>query len=795
VAGALDGLRVVELGSGVATAFAARLLGDLGADVVKAEPAGGDPMRSAAPLLADGTSLLFELCNWGKRSVHGDAAALLAGADAVIAPPEALPAPAAELVARHPALVVTTVAGFGASGPLSGWQATDLILQATGGIMQISGTSDREPLKHGLQQALWCGGLNAAYATLAALRAGPGGHVDLSLQECMASELVINEANYAFMGAVQGRRPPVQDPLAGDPLPAADGWVSLQTSGLISADRLATLFGDERLADPRFATSESRTRHADELQGILAEHLADEHGRDFFLRASREGFLSGFVQTPADLLECPQLDERGAWHAFEDLPGVRFPATIASLSVTPSRVRGRAPVAGADTGDVAWEPRAAPTAREARAPLAGVRVVDLSTVFAVPYIGGLLADLGAEVIKIEPPHRLDQTRALFGHPFIENDPTGEWWDRSGPFHVVNRGKRSLTLDLSQPEGRDVLRELLVETDVLLDNFTPRVLRGWGLTADVLHDLFPGLVTLSNTGYGSTGPWAAFRAQGTSLEATMGVSHLTGYRDGKPSKVGQSYPDFVACWSGLVAVLAALAHRDRTGEGQHIDLGMYQLGVVVMPEALLHLQAGGEDLPRRGNEDLGALASGLVPAAGEDRWLAVSVQADALGALTAVLGADPGADVMGALAAWARDRDAMDAATALQAAGIAAGPVLDARDLLTSEHLRARGFYEVVDLGPPCGRRQVIGRPYRMDGAAVRGPGPLFGEGNDAILRGLLGFDDARIATLRELGVIADAPTGVPTALTPIDLGVLLASRSMTRVDADYRDVLGSSPVA
>jgi crotonobetainyl-CoA:carnitine CoA-transferase CaiB-like acyl-CoA transferase len=151
--------------------------------------------------------------------------------------------------------------------------------------------------------------------------------------------------------------------------------------------------------------------------------------------------------------------------------------------------------------------------------------------------------------------------------------------------------------------------------------------------------------------------------------------------------------------------------------------------------------------------------------------------------------------MGALAAWARDRDAMDAATALQAAGIAAGPVLDARDLLTSEHLRARGFYEVVDLGPPCGRRPVIGRPYRMDGAAVRGPGPLFGEGNDAILRGLLGFDDARIATLRELGVIADAPTGVPTALTPIDLGVLLASRSMTRVDADYRDVLGSSPVA
>jgi crotonobetainyl-CoA:carnitine CoA-transferase CaiB-like acyl-CoA transferase len=225
--------------------------------------------------------------------------------------------------------------------------------------------------------------------------------------------------------------------------------------------------------------------------------------------------------------------------------------------------------------------------------------------------------------------------------------------------------------------------------------------------------------------------------------------------------------------------------------------MYGLGVIVMPEAVLHLQAHGEDLPRRGNEDVGALASGVVPAAGEDRWLAVSVSVTSREAVAAVLGADPGDDVMAALAAWAADRDAMDAAATLQAAGIAAGPVLDARDLLTSEHLRARGFYEDVDPGPTCGSRPIIGRPYRMEGARVRGRGPAFGEGNDEILRGLLGLTDDRIAHLRELGVIADAPTGVPTSVTPIDLDVLLASRSLTRVDADYLEVLasGSSPVA
>ena len=168
---------------------------------------------------------------------------------------------------------------------------------------------------------------------------------------------------------------------------------------------------------------------------------------------------------------------------------------------------------------------------------------------------------------------------------------------------MNRGKRSVTLDLAQEEGRAVLRDLLADTDVLLDNFTPRVLRGWGMTADALHAAYPSLVTLSNTGYGGTGPWAAFRAQGTSLEATMGLSHLSGYAGGAPSRVGQSYPDFVACWSGLTALLAALLHRERTGEGQHIDLGMYQLGAVVMPEALLRLQADGTELTRNGNADL------------------------------------------------------------------------------------------------------------------------------------------------------------------------------------------------
>ena len=381
---------------------------------------------------------------------------------------------------------MTTVAGFGARGPWSGWAATDLVLQATGGIMQISGTSDREPLKHGLQQSLWCGGLNAAYATLAAHLGGGGVHVDLSLQECVASELVLNEAHYAFMGAVQGRRPPGGDPLAGEPLPTADGLVSLQTSGLIAAKRLADLFGDPRLDDPRFASTESRTQTRPSCRRSSPSTSRRSPGREFFLRASREGYLSGCVQTPSDLLSCPQLEAREAWHAFDDLPGMRFPAKIASLSATPQRVRGRAPALGGAAPD--WAPRP-PRAAPRGAPGGAARRRPLDRLRR-PLHGRAALDLGAEVIKVEAPHRLDQTRALFGHPFLDNAPTGEWWDRSGAFHVVNRGKRSLTLDLSQAEGREVLLDLLGETDVLLDNFTPRVLRGWGMTAGDLRARYP-----------------------------------------------------------------------------------------------------------------------------------------------------------------------------------------------------------------------------------------------------------------------------------------------------------------
>jgi crotonobetainyl-CoA:carnitine CoA-transferase CaiB-like acyl-CoA transferase len=421
-------------------------------------------------------------------------------------------------------------------------------------------------------------------------------------------------------------------------------------------------------------------------------------------------------------------------------------------------------------------------------------VLDLSYVFAAPYVGGLLADLGAEVIKIEAPHRLDQSRTIFS-PFFENDPDANHWDRAGAFHVVNRGKRSLAVNLAVPDGRDLLRRLVAQADIVLENFTPRVMRGWGMTYPELAPLNPRLIMLSNTGFGSSGPWSAFRAQGTTLEATMGLSRYAGYEDGPPSKVGQSYPDFLACWTGMLMVLAALVHRERTGHGQWIDLGMHQLGAAVIPEALLRFQLTGEDERRGASHEPDARFGSVVRAGGEDRWLAVTAFSETqLEALRETVGAKPGDALEAALGSWARSRDAGAAADRLQAAGVPAGPVLDARDLFEDRQLRARGFYE--DVVCADGRvRPLIGRPYQWHGerssVGVRGCAPDFGEAATWVLEEVLGLEARHRDALRAAGVVTDAPVDAAPA-DALDLQAMLRSGSLARVDGDYQDVLAAA---
>jgi crotonobetainyl-CoA:carnitine CoA-transferase CaiB-like acyl-CoA transferase len=800
---ALDGVRIVAIGPDPAVAFASRLLADLGADVVVVEP-------SSAPAadLDEEQSGLRQFLGWNKRSVSvelgtPELGVLLDAADIVMVglPPTSLgdqgldPVP---LGRRLPRAVLTYLTPFGLDGPYADFHASDLVLQAMSGMMAISGSSDREPLKHGQRTSIYTAGLNAAYATVAALRTvdrtGSGVALDLAVRDCLTSELVMNNALAAFTGIVQARPTAVADPLDGHPIAGARGHLSLQTSARQPIERWAEFFADDRLLAPDFSTPERRMANAVALRAIIAEHLDREPARELFERAAAEGLILGFVQGAGELLDCPHLEERGV---FVDVPAAdrtwRLPAQLATLSGTPTDVRRLASEPGQDTDEVLAEwsvPRDATTPRVADpavadGPLAGLRVLDLSVIFAVPYLGAVMADLGADVVKVEAPARLDQTRTDWGG-YLDNDPGADPWNRSGTFHVVNRGKRSVAIDLKTADGRALLRRLVAPADVLLDNFTPRVMRDWGMTYQELAELNPGLVMLSNTGYGATGPWSSFKAQGTTLEATMGLMSVTGYADRSPTRAGQSVPDFYACWVGLLAIGAALRHRDRTGAGQCIDIGMYQLGPSVLPEALIHHQVHGEDPPLRGARDLGSGFSAVVPACGTDRWLAVSAGTpEQQQALRLVVGAEHPLDE--AVRRWSRERDAYEAMHILQSRGIAAGPLLDAGDLTEDPQLRHRRFYEPIELPGTARPLGIIGRPYRWMSRASRvgvpGPGPDFAADNDAVLREWLGVDDAELTSLRACAALADEPRTPPPARS-LDLALLLATGTVSRLTAD-----------
>ena len=357
--GALEGIRVLDLSHGIAGPFAARLLGDFGADVVKVEkPRTGDFGRYLDPVQpGEGPerSLLFQYLNWNKRSVALDlrqgaslplVRKLIERSDIVI---EAFrPGTLARwglsverMLEWNPQLVVTSITNFGQTGPYADYRASDLVLQAMSGIMQISGDTNREPLKHGLSQSYYCAGLNAAYASLAAHAAalidGFGEHVDLSILECLASELVLNESFYAFLGAVQGRRAPAQDPFSGEPLATKKGFLAIQTGGGAPFEVYADLFETPQFRDPKFATARKREEHAGEVRELVESYLADKEAKNVFLKGAERRLLVGIVQTAEDLLGCEHLSARGSFVELDHpVTGTfRYPAELARLTATP----------------------------------------------------------------------------------------------------------------------------------------------------------------------------------------------------------------------------------------------------------------------------------------------------------------------------------------------------------------------------------------------------------------------------------------------------------------------------
>ncbi len=447
--------------------------------------------------------------------------------------------------------------------------------------------------------------------------------------------------------------------------------------------------------------------------------------------------------------------------------------------------------------------------RMTKLPLEGIRVIDSTYVFAGPYAGGLMSDLGAEVIKIEGPGRPDLTRTAGLLP--DDCAGGDPWNRRSTYNVLNRGKKSLVVDLARKEGREILIDLIKVSDVMVENFTPRVMRGWGLDYPNMKAINPNIVLVSNTGYGYGGRFSAYPAQARTMEGTQGLAAVTGYCGGEPSKAGQSYVDFLAAWSCIIAVLLGLRYRRRCGRGLWADVGMYQLGCYNLGEYILDWVANGAPGERIGDRHRQFAPQGCYRCAGNDAWCTLSVRDDHdWVALCGVIGrpelaraeryaSEPARranhdEIDGIISHWARNVPKIEVMERLQAAGVPAGAVLDGRDLHFDPQLKARGLLEMMhfpserEMGS---RRQILGRPWRFSHMSVhvRSPAPMFGQHNREVLRDILGYDESHYRAIENAGIVAKKP--LKTRAEPflsmderVRLGVL------AYWDRDYKERLG-----
>ena len=444
-------------------------------------------------------------------------------------------------------------------------------------------------------------------------------------------------------------------------------------------------------------------------------------------------------------------------------------------------------------------------------PLDGIRVVDSTYVFALPYTGGLLADFGAEVIKLEGPGRPDTTRtAGLAGAYPENELGEDWWNRPSTYNLLHRGKSSLTLDMTDERGRDLFRQLVAVSDVVMENFTPRVMRRWELDYPNLRKIKPDIILVSNTGYGhGDGPYSNYPAQATTQEATHGHCWITGYQGEGPSKAGASFVDFLSTWTALFAIGTALRYRNRTGQGQWVDIGMYQAGVMFSSEYIMDAIANGREGGRMGNRHPHRAPQGCYPAAGQDQWITLSVGSDAQWqALCAAMGREDlavdarFADVLArrrhhdqideVISGWTAQNDKYELMRLLQEAGIPAGPVLTGKDIHFDPQYQSRGFLERVTYPEDrkIGTRIIMGRPYKFSRTPlrVRGPAPAYGQDNQRLLTELLGVEDAAYQDLVQDSIVASVPlTGEPVPRIPpaqsLEKGLLAGW------DPDYRERL------
>lgn len=780
----LTGLRVVELASEIAGPYCTKLLVDLGADVCKIEPPSGDPLRRWGP-----HGGLFEYLNAGKRGSAIDLAdtgglaavhELIAGADVLV---EDLPASAPErrewgldagtLGQINPNVVVVRISSFGQQGPLRDRVTTALTLQAAAGWVNVR-EPGRAPVQAGARIPEYIAGGYAALGTLTALRVGAAEtnrpvEVDVSMFEALLSTLpypMLMAARLKSLGLPTNSK---AAPMLGI-VHAADGWIGINClTGQHWLDVCAMVglpeFGDHQLAI--MLGGPERDEFFAKAQPFLESMpVAD------LVELSQAMRIPAAPITEGDtILDCPQYAERGFFVESSTEAG-RFtrPGAPFRLSKTPIPPPLPAPAIRADA-ELGWGERGA-TRRpggvpDVSLPFAGLKVFDLTTFWAGAYLTCYLGAFGADVIKLESIQRPDGHR-YSGSLLREGD---DWYERGPLWQGTNLNKRDITLDLTSAAGRELALRLAGEADVVVENFSPRVVEQFGLDYDSLARLNPGVIMVRMPGFGLQGPWRDYVGWALNIEQVSGMSAATGYADGPPCNL-QGPADPIAGVHACVALLAALEHRRSTGEGQLIETAQIEVGAVVTAEPVIEYSLTGVARPREGNRHR-EYAQGVYATSNADEWVALSVRDDAdwRAVLDAIERPDLRDDPRFATAQGRRENhDEFDEVlmhwTCRQSAdgivatfgqhGVPAERLLTAAQMYDVAQLDARGFYQDLDHSI-TGRHRFPGWPFRISPGPAhhhRTAAPTLGQHNAEVL-GALGLSAQEITALREQRVIGE----------------------------------------
>jgi benzylsuccinate CoA-transferase BbsF subunit len=793
VAPALSGIRVVETAQMVAGPYCARLFADAGADVVKVEPAGGDASRSLGPFPGDQpdpekSGLFFHL-NSGKKSVVLDLETaagrdslrgLVASADVLVDdhPPaelRRLGLTYAELSALNPDLVMISITPFGQTGPYADWKGYDLnSFHLSGSSSRYLGRPGDTPLEPGTFAADYMAGAAGAAWGLGAVagrnRVGRGQQVDVSAAEVSAALFTgaLNITTYRQTGIAEKRSGQGMTMTAPAGVMATkDGYVWMLAvephhwEGLVRAMGSPDWMTDPGLAADMFA----RGAQAEMVYERVGAWLAERTSQEVMDICQANGVPTTAIMPASAIAGHPHLAERRFVETV-DHPGL---GTVRRLGV-PFRLaeddgvlRGPAPRLGADTAAVLSGPdprrRRPLSPMSHHLPLSGVRVANFGWVWAGPVVGQTLSMLGAEVYKIESNARVDVTRrGIFPQPAIP------------PALYAPQG--SVSLNMKQPEAVELAREIIAMSDVVIENYGPGTMAGWGLSYEEVRAIKPDIVYLAMPAAGSYGPMKGVITYGMTLASICGLDALTGYLGQGPQVFEQAYTDPYNGLIGTFAVLSALRHRDRTGRGQRVEYSQQEAALQMAGQSFMEWFLNQRDYgPMENRHPTGAAAPhGVFPAAGGDRWIAIACCTDeewrslvtAMGspewaanpAYATAAGRVADIDIIHAfITEWTSRRDDYGLAALLQEHGVAATPVLDVADLFWDPHFRARGTW-TEHIHPREGRGWGYGAYVKLSETDPHtGAGPWIGDSNDYVFRELLRLPPERYRDLVDRKVI------------------------------------------